>query len=88
MHNFVKVCCILFILYLLMSCLAGCISLEDTLRDISNDLGGYIQEASDVDNVIRIDGGLPTLFGAGVVGYGMAFVRRLYVNWSKRKNGK
>ena len=78
----------LTVLVMIPLLVAGCLALKDTVRGIKDDPGAFQQEASEITGALQVIGGpvmpvaLPVLVG---IGYRVAFLRRLYVNWRKQE---
>lgn len=83
-----KVLGVLTVCLLAILIVSGCAALRDTVSGIKDDPAAFQQEAAEITGALQVIGGpvmpvaLPALIG---IGYGMAFLRRLYVNWRKRE---
>jgi len=75
----------LIIICISLLVMVGCAATKATIADIKADPEGFKNEAQDITTGIGTAFPLlPTAAGVGI-GYGIAFLRRLYVNLRKKK---
>lgn len=75
----------LLVLVVALVFLAGCAAFKTTVKDIKNDPGTFVSEAGEVTTAVNNLSPVPTGAAGVAVGYVIAFLRRMYVNYKKEQ---